>query len=90
MKALFITSLICALMSLLAILGFSAMTIVPGPGAESWRSQMLVVAGAFFIGWLCLAFWTRRRTASPPPWLRRSLVVVGIVYMLGVLLFVVG
>ena len=90
MKALFVTSLICALMSLLAVLGFSAMTIVPGPGAGSWRSQMMLVAGAFFVGWLCLALWARRRPASPPQWLRRSLVVVGVVYVLGVLLFVVG
>ena len=92
MKALFITSLICVLMSLLAIFGFSAMTIVPSPGAESWRSQMMLVAGAIFVGWLCLAFWARprQRTASPPQWLSRSLVVVGVIYVLGVLLFVVG
>ena len=79
-------------MSVVAILGLSAMTVVPHSGAESWRSQMMFVAGVFFVGWLCLTFWARprERAVSPPHWLRGLLVLVGVVYMLGVLLFVVG
>ena len=90
MKAIFITSLICALMSLLAVVDFSAMTILPGSGAESWHGQMMFAASVFFVGWLCLASWARRRTGTPPNWLRRSLAVVGVVYVFGVLLFVGG
>jgi hypothetical protein len=92
MKTIFITSLISALMSLLAIFGLSAMTIVPRHGAESWRSQMMLVAGVFLVGWLCVAFWMRprQRPALPPRWLRGLLVIVGIVYMLGILFFVLG
>jgi uncharacterized membrane protein YhdT len=91
-KTLFITSLVCAVMSLLAVLAFSAMTIVPRPGAESLRRQMMLVASAFLVGWLCLAFWMRPRQppTSPPQWLRASLIFVGIVYVLGVLSFVIG
>ena len=92
MKTLFVTSLVCALMSLLAVLGLSAMTIVPRPGAERLQGQMMLAAGAFLVGWLCLAFWVRprQRTASPPQWLRGLLIFVGIVYTLCVLLFVIG
>lgn len=92
MKTLFITSLMCAAMSLLAVLGFSSMTLVPGPGTEDWRSQMMFVGGAFFVGWLYLAIWARagERTASPPAWLRRLLVTIGVVYALGIALFVIG
>ncbi|MES2921198.1 MAG: hypothetical protein V4819_06620 [Verrucomicrobiota bacterium] len=92
MKLLFVTSLVCALLSLLAVLGFSAMTIVPRPGAESLRGQMMLVAGVFLVGWLCLATWVRphRRTASPPQWLIGLLIFVGIDYALGVFFFVVG
>ncbi len=92
MRALFITSLACVLMSVLAVLSLSTMTIFPRPGAESWRSQMMLVGGALIVGWLCLAFWVRprQRTALPPQWLRQLLIVVGVVYALGVLLLVVG
>jgi hypothetical protein len=79
-------------MSLIAILGISAMTVVPGSGAESWRSQMILVAGIFFIGWLCLTFWARprERVVSPPQWLRGLFVLAGVIYMLGILFFVIA
>jgi hypothetical protein len=91
MRALFIMPLICALMSLLAIFGFSAMTIVPRSGAESFRGHMIFAAGAFCVAWLCLAFWLRARSqASLPRWFRRLLVVVSIFYVLAVIVFVIG
>ena len=92
MRTLFITSLMCAAMTLLAILGVSSMTLVPGPGTESGRSQMLFVGGVFFAGWLYLAIRARagERTGSPPVWVRRLLVAIGIVYALGMALFVAG
>jgi hypothetical protein len=91
MRALFILPLICALMSFLAILGLLAMTVVPRPGAESFRGQMLFAAGAFFAAWLGLAFWLRAHPPAPlPNWFRRLLVVVSIFYVLAVLVFVIG
>jgi hypothetical protein len=44
MRELFIMPLICALMSLLAIFGLSAMTFVPRAGAESFRAHMIFSA----------------------------------------------
>jgi len=92
MKTIFVASLVGALMSMLAIFGLSAMTIVPRHGAESWRSLMILVAGAFLVGWLCIAFWIRPRQhpALPPRWLTGLLVFVSIVYALGILFFVFG
>jgi predicted membrane channel-forming protein YqfA (hemolysin III family) len=95
MKALFITSVVCAAMTLLAVFCLSAMTIAPRDGAEDVRGQMLLAAGAFFVLWLFLAAWARRclrvaSTEQPPLWLRRLLVWGGVVYSIGVLLFAVG
>ena len=88
-------SLICVAMSLLALLGFSAITIVPHPEAESIRAQTMTVAGVFAVAWLGVAFWARPRRGAvaqslPPQWLRRSLVVAGVVYVLGVFFLVIG
>jgi len=90
MKAAFITSLVSAMMSLVAILGISAMTFVPR--AESSRSHMMLAAGVFCLIWMSLAFWLRPRPslASLPRWVRGLLVSAGVVYVLGVLLFVIG
>jgi hypothetical protein len=91
MRALFIMPLICALMSLVAIFGLSAMTIVPHTGAESSRGHMIFAAGAFCVAWLCLAVWLRARSqASLPRWFSRLLVAVSIFYVLAVLFFVIG
>ena len=91
MKPVFLMSLICVLMSLLAIFGFSAMSVVPGSGAEGLRASMLIAAGAFAMGWLAVAFWARARqragaSSLPPPWLRRVVIAVSVVYLLGVFL----
>jgi hypothetical protein len=80
------------MMSFLAVLGFSAMSIVPHPGAESWRGQMMLIAGAFLVGWLSFAFWARarqQRMASPPQWLSRLLVFVGVVYAVAIFFFMI-
>ena len=94
MRPLFITSLVCAAISLLALIGFSAMTIVPRPGAESARTQMMMVAGLFAVAWFGVAFWARPRQSGvaslPPQWLRRLLVGVGIAYLLVVFFCVIG
>ena len=95
MRTLFVMSLVCALMSLLAIFGFSAMSIVPGSATESVLPQMMIIAGAFAVAWLCLAFWVRARQLAvsrppPPPWLRQVLVCAGVVYLLGVLCLAIG
>jgi hypothetical protein len=95
MNTLFVMSLVDALMSLLAVFGVSAMTVVPRSGAESTRVQMMLAAGIFGVAWVCLAFWARvrRRAASqslPPQWLRRLLVSVSVVYLLGVLFLAIA
>lgn len=51
MKAVFATSLISALLSLAAVFGFAAITIVPQPGAESFRATAMTVAGVFIVVW---------------------------------------
>ena len=90
MKAAFITSLASALMSLIAILGLSAITIVPRE--ESWRGRMMLVSGVLFLVWISLALWLRPRPSlvSLPRWGRGLLVLAGAAYILGVLLFVIG
>ena len=95
MRKLFVISLACALMSLLAAFCLSAMTIVARPGGEASRLQMMLAAGAFIVAWLCLAFWAQARQragtqALPPQWLRHLLIGVGVVYLLSVFLLVVG
>jgi signal transduction histidine kinase len=92
LKAIFITSLVSSLTSLAAIFALSAMTIVPRVWAESRRSYLMLVTGAFFVAWLSLAFWARPRasTVSIPRWLRGLLIFTGIVYVLGVLFCVAG
>jgi hypothetical protein len=95
MKTLFLMSLVCALASLLAIFGVSAMTIVPGPRVELERSRMLVGLGIFLAGWLVVAFWTRTRSRKIPPSvphlpLEKILVCVSIVYVLAICFLVLG
>jgi predicted membrane channel-forming protein YqfA (hemolysin III family) len=94
-KTLFVVSLVCALTSLLAVVGVFAMTIVPGPGAANDRGWMMLVAGGFAVVWLSLAFWARPRrcaaSQSPAPgWLIGLLVCAGISYSLGMVLFFLG
>jgi hypothetical protein len=90
MKAAFITCLVCAFMSIIAILGASAITVAPG--IESWPGYTMLVSTAFFLIWIALAFWLRPRPnqARWPRWARALVISAGVVYVLGVLLPVVG
>jgi hypothetical protein len=96
MRAIFTTALVCSVASLVGVLGLSAMTIVPSPGAETWRWRMVATAAAFLAGWLGLAIWARRRirlfggVPAPPSWLGPTVVAAGAIYVLAVLLFAVG
>lgn len=85
-------SLICAVMSLLAIFGLAVTTFVPTPDAEKERRLLMSIAGVFFFVWVGIALWVRPRAAqpSPPPWLARSLVGFSVVYLLAVFVFVIG
>lgn len=91
MKAVFSMSLVSALLSLLAVLALSAITIVPRPGAEAFRAAVMGVGTIFFFVWLVVALWARRRwrgeASEPVPvWLRRVLLGLSAVYCLVILL----
>jgi hypothetical protein len=94
-KPLVAVSLGCALVSLLAIIGLSAMTVVPGPGEEDFREHWMLAAGALAVAWSGVAFWARARSRSVakpplPRWIGRLAVCIGVVYIAGVLFFVIG
>ena len=87
MRAIFSMSLVSALLSLVAVLALSAITIVPRPGAEAFRAAVMGVGTIFFFVWLVVMFWARRRwraEASDPVavWLRRVLLGVSAAYCL--------
>ena len=94
MKPIFVTALICALSSVVALLALSAMTVVPQ--ARDEQTQLMLAVAVLFVGWCLVAAWARRALgASAPPttipvWLRRGVVGVGVCYVLFVLLFTVG
>lgn len=84
-------SLASALLSLLAVLALSVISIVPRPGAEAIRASAMGVGGIFFFVWLVIAFWARKRwqaeASHPAPvWLRRVMLGVSAVYCLAVIL----
>jgi hypothetical protein len=89
MKAILTTSMGCSAVSLLGLLGVSAMSVAPG--AEVLRWGMVLTVGVFFVGWLVLALWARRRLrlardAVISSGLRTAVLTAGIVYVLLVLL----
>ena len=57
MKAIFATASVSAIVSLLGLMGVSAMSIVPSPGAEDWRRTMMITVATVMVGWLGLAGW---------------------------------
>jgi hypothetical protein len=91
MSAVFSMSLVSALVSLLAVLALSAITVVPRPGAETLRAVAMGVGTAFFFLWLAVTLWARKRwrveASNPvPPWLRRVVLGAGAVYCLVIIL----
>jgi hypothetical protein len=95
MRAVFFMSLVSGLLSLLAVLALSAITIVPRPGAETFRAAAIGVGATFFFVWLAVAFWARKRWRAEvshpvPPWLRRVLLGVSAVYSLIIVLGILG
>ncbi|HPY31320.1 MAG TPA: hypothetical protein PLT00_13555 [Verrucomicrobiota bacterium] len=90
MKAIFTTSVLCAAVSLLGLLGLSAMTVAPE--AEGWRLGMMLAVGLLLVAWMRLGFWARARlrasadAAPVPTWVRTAVIIGGVVYMLLVLL----
>lgn len=95
MKAVFWMSLVSALLSLLAVLALSAITIVPRPGAETFRGAAMAIGTSFFFVWLAVAFWARKRgraeASNPVPrWPRRVLLGLSGVYCLIVILGILG
>jgi hypothetical protein len=95
MRAVFSMSLVSALLSLLAVLALSAITIVPRPGAEAFRAAVMGVGTLFFFVWLVVMFWARKRwrveASDPlPVWLRRALLGVSSVYCLVIILGVLA
>lgn len=95
MRTLYFMSLVSAIMSLVCAIGFSAITIAPGPGAEAGRARLVLLAVAFFVAWLCLALWVRirKRSGSPPAlpkWVETPLILVSFLYCLVVLFSVIA
>lgn len=91
MKAIFSMSVASALLSLLAVLVLSAISIVPRPGAEAIRVSAMGVGAIFFFIWLVIALWAGKCCQSEgsdqaPVWLRQVLLGVSVVYCLAVIL----
>jgi len=95
MLKLIIMSVICALMSGLAIVGISAMTIVPSPTSETHRNQMILAAVIALVAWSLIVVWLGLRRHSSPkaslrPWLKNSLMFASVIYVFAVLAFALG
>ena len=95
MRPLFFLSLICALMSLLALLGMSVVTMAPGSEAERFHTPIMLTQVVFLAAWLGQAGWARSRLRSdpqswPPRWLSRLWMLAGILYLLVGLLVLLG
>ncbi len=91
MKAVLVTSVACAAISLLGILAVLAMSVAPGVE----RDVLLVAVGVFLVGWSALAVWARRRLrfsqgAALSTDLKTAVIAAGIAYVLLVLLCCVG
>ena len=89
MKTVFTTSAACAGVSLLGLVGLSAMSVAPG--AAAWHTGMMLAVAVFLVGWGALAFWARRqlrlsRATALPAAAKTALITGGVIYMLIVLL----
>jgi hypothetical protein len=88
-------SLVAALLSLLAILALSAMTVVPRSNALRFRDAAMAVESVLFLVWLGVSLWVWRRQrveASEPVavWKKRLLLAVSVTYCLVTLLGIMG
>jgi hypothetical protein len=89
MKAIYTISTACAGVSLLGLVGLSAMSVAPSGAA--WHTGMMLAVAVFLVGWGALAFWARRqlrlsRGTAFPPTAKTALITGGVIYMLLVLL----
>jgi hypothetical protein len=90
MKAILTTSMVCSAVSLLGLLGLSAMSVAPG--AEFSRWGMMLAVAVILAAWVRLGFWARRRlrasvgAATVPMRFRTAVIIGGVVYVLLVLL----
>lgn len=91
MKAIFVTSLASAMMSLMALAALSAVTVLPGSQAAAWHGVLMSVAGGCCIAWLGLAAWSRSQQKShASPWFTRPVVGAGLVYDLAIVWLAIG
>ena len=94
MRTLFLSSLSCVVTSVLGVLTFSAMTVVPA--ARTFQDRLMVGTSVSLLIWSMLTVWIGIQLRRPfgqgvlPSWVRHSSVAVAIIYVLGFLLFVVG
>jgi hypothetical protein len=90
MKAILTTSTVCSAVSLLGLLGLSAMSVAPG--AELLRWGMMLAVAVILAAWVRLGFWARGRlrasvgAATVPMRFRTAVIIGGVVYVLLVLL----
>jgi hypothetical protein len=95
MKAIFVTSLVCVVISLVALFCVSAITVMPTSRTEHFRGLTLLLVSAFLLVWASLSYWAwiRSRASSrplPPQWFRKSLIFAGVAYVLAILILAVG
>jgi hypothetical protein len=94
MRAIFVLSSACALMSLFAFFGLSAMSVVPGSPADRHLPITMLAIAVIFVVWLCVGFWALARYRAeqplPPRWLRGLLLGLSILYLLGVFFLLIA
>ena len=95
MKSVFIMSLISAVLSLVAFIGFGAMTAVPHSAGRSFPFKTAVAIGLGGVVWMNIAAWAYRRERSAarkeiPRWLKSLLLVISALYSLGAVLLAFG
>ncbi len=93
MRTVFTTSMACAAVSLLGLLGLSGMSVAPG--GEAWRSSMILAVGVFLVAWATLAFWAKRqlrlaRSTAFPAGAKAAVITGGVLYVLLVVICSVG
>lgn len=93
MRKVFLLALSCAALSLLALLGMSAMTVAPGSSAEASIPFLRTILLVFLFTWFAVAWWAGLRTSAsiaPRSWAPQLLLIAGIVYLLLVTVLIIG